>query len=102
MAQRQPAVGQDPGQVKFAAVTLYGTAWCPYCARARHLLAKKGVALTEIDIEDDRALREQMVARSGRNSVPQIFIGDRHVGGYDDLYALDQDGKLDELLKGAE
>jgi glutaredoxin 3 len=102
MAQRQSAAGQVPSQVNSVAVTLYGTTWCPYCARARQLLASKGIVVTEIDIDDDGALREQMMARSGRRTVPQIFIGNKHVGGCDDLYALEDAGKLDELLKGAE
>ena len=80
-----------------AAVTMYATAWCPYCARARALLDRKGVAWNEIDV-DDAPRRTEMIERSGRRTVPQIFIGDRHVGGCDDLYALDAAGQLDALL----
>ena len=82
-------------------VSMYVTGWCPYCQRARGLLAKKGVEVTEIDVEEDAKLREEMVTRSGRRTVPQIFIGDRHVGGSDDLFALDASGELDRLLQGA-
>jgi glutaredoxin 3 len=83
------------------AVLLYVTGWCPYCQRARGLLAKKGVEFTEIDVDEDGKLREEMIARSGRRSVPQIFIGDKHVGGCDDLFALDSSGELDRLIQGA-
>jgi glutaredoxin 3 len=79
---------------------MYRTGWCPYCERALGLLAEKGVAVDQIDVEDDVKFREEMVARSGRRSVPQIFIGDRHVGGCDDLFALDGTGELDRLLQG--
>ncbi len=81
-----------------AAVTLYTTSWCPYCERARRLLAGKGVAFEDIDVESAPEKRAEMRNRSGRSSVPQIFIGDQHVGGCDDLYALEQAGKLDALL----
>ena len=84
-----------------AAVVLYATSWCPYCARARQLFTGKGVAFTEIDIEATPGAREEMRSRSGRTSVPQIFVGDRHLGGYDDTQALDDQGKLDPLLAAA-
>jgi len=77
---------------------MYATGWCPYCQRARALLQSKGVAFTEIDIEAVEGAREEMRARSGRTSVPQIFIGDRHIGGFDDTKALDDRGGLDPLL----
>lgn len=80
-------------------VTIYTTPYCPYCHAAKALLKKKGVAFEEIDVQD-AGLRQQMMLRSnGRRTVPQIFIGDRHVGGFDDLYALDRKGELDPLLK---
>ncbi len=82
-------------------VVMYATAWCPYCARARRLFQEKGVPFTEIDIEGVQGAREEMRNRSGRTSVPQIFVGDTHVGGYDDTRALDQKGELDRLLAGA-
>ena len=78
---------------------MYVTDWCPYCERARALLADKGVAVEEIDVELVPGAREEMRARSGRDTVPQIFIGESHVGGSDDLQALDADGRLDSLLK---
>jgi glutaredoxin 3 len=79
-------------------VTLYTTSWCPYCDRARRLLGAKQVAFEEIDIESAPEKRAEMHKRSGRRSVPQIFIGDTHVGGSDDLHALEAAGKLDALL----
>ena len=81
---------------------MYVTDWCPYCERARSLLAEKGIAVEEIDVEWVPGAREQMRARSGRDTVPQIFIGESHVGGSDDLQALDADGRLDILLKQGE
>jgi glutaredoxin 3 len=78
---------------------MYVTDWCPYCMRARDILAAKGVAALEIDIDAVPGAREEMRARSGRDTVPQIFIGERHVGGSDDLQALDAAGSLDAMLK---
>jgi len=83
------------------AVTLYVSDWCPYCQRARGLFAQKNVEFSEINIEDDVKLREEMIARSNRHTVPQIFIGDKHVGGCDDLFELDRSGELDRLIQGA-
>jgi glutaredoxin 3 len=82
-------------------IVLYVTGWCPYCQRARALLTQKGAAFREIDVEEDSKLREEMAARSGRRTVPQIFIGDKHIGGCDDLLALDASGELDRLIQGA-
>jgi glutaredoxin 3 len=79
-------------------VTIYTKGWCPYCAAAKELLDRKGVAYTEIDIERESGSRTQMIERAGRTTVPQIFIGERHVGGCDDLHALDAKGQLDPLL----
>jgi glutaredoxin 3 len=84
------------------AVTLYVSDWCPYCQRAKSLLTQKQVIFDEINIDDDAKFREEMTARSNRNTVPQIFIGDKHVGGCDDLFALDRSGELDRLIRGAE
>jgi glutaredoxin 3 len=81
-----------------AHVVVYATRFCGYCSRARQLLDRKGVRYEEIPVDREPARRDEMVRRSGRRSVPQIFIGDRHVGGCDDLYALEREGKLDELL----
>jgi glutaredoxin 3 len=80
-------------------VEIYATSWCPYCTRARQLLASKGVSIEEIDVEARPQAREEMVARSGRSSVPQIFINQTHIGGCDDLIALDDAGGLDPLLQ---
>jgi glutaredoxin 3 len=80
------------------AVLMYATSWCPYCARARALLASRGAAVLEIDIDADPAQRAEMIRRSGRRTVPQIFIGERHIGGCDDLLALEAAGGLDVLL----
>ncbi|HCZ00756.1 MAG: glutaredoxin 3 [Rhodobacterales bacterium RIFCSPHIGHO2_02_FULL_62_130] len=79
-------------------VEIYTTPTCPYCIAAKGLLKKKNVQYTEIDVSRDPALRDAMTARAGRRSVPQIFIGGKHVGGCDDLHALDHDGKLDPML----
>jgi glutaredoxin 3 len=80
-------------------VVMYSTGWCPYCDRARGLLERKGVTFSEIKVDEDAAQRDIMMKRSGgRRTVPQIFVGDRHVGGFDDLYALDKAGELDKLL----
>lgn len=79
-------------------VQIYTTQWCPYCNAAKALLTEKGVAYEEVDAEDPK-VRMQMVDRAhGRRTVPQIFIGETHVGGYDDMAALDRHGKLDPLL----
>jgi len=82
-----------------AKVVMYSTAVCPYCVRAEQLLARKGVQAIEkirVDINPER--RAEMMEKTGRRSVPQIFIGDTYVGGFDDLFALDQQGSLDPLL----
>jgi glutaredoxin 3 len=79
-------------------VQMYVTSWCPYCERARRLLRDKQVDFEEIDVDERPGAHEEMTARSGRQTVPQIFIGDRHVGGSDDLYELDAAGGLDPLL----
>ena len=81
-------------------VVMYCTSWCGYCARARRLLEAKGVRFEARDIEAEPHRRAEMRTRSGRTSVPQIFIGAVHVGGYDDLKALDDAGQLDALLHG--
>lgn len=83
-------------------VTIYTTAWCPYCSAAKSLLREKNVAFTEIDVEKTVGARAAMVQRAGgRTSVPQIFVGDTHVGGCDDLMALDAQGGLVPLLQGS-
>jgi glutaredoxin 3 len=81
-------------------VVIYVAGWCPYCQRARGLLSQKGVQFREVDVDDDPKLRQEMIARSGRRTVPQVFIGETHVGGCDDLFALDARGELDRLIQG--
>lgn len=82
-------------------VTIYTTRFCPYCQIAKQLLGRKGVAFDEIDVTMDRSARQSMAERAdGRSTVPQIFIGDTHVGGCDDLYDLDRAGRLDAMLAG--
>jgi glutaredoxin 3 len=83
-----------------ATVVLYTTPFCGYCAAAKRLLEEKGVDYIDIDVMMDPAKRAEMNDRSGRRTVPQIFIGDTHVGGFDDLNALEQKGELDALLEG--
>ena len=82
-------------------ITLYTSAMCGYCVAAKNFLKSKGLAWNEVRIDLEPAERERMVARARRTSVPQIFVGDTHVGGYDDLMALHRAGKLDPLLAGA-
>jgi len=82
-----------------AEVELYTTMYCPYCSRARVLLQRKGVAYVDIDIAEEPARRDEMIRRAqGRRTVPQIFINGEHIGGYDDLAALDRAGELDPKL----
>ena len=81
-------------------VIVYSTAVCPYCVRAERLLEAKGVAVQKIRVDLDPEQRIKMMERTGRRTVPQIYVGETHVGGFDDLYALDQAGKLDPLLNG--
>jgi glutaredoxin 3 len=80
------------------AVVIYTTRFCPYCISAKRLLDKKTVAYTEIKVDNNPALRQEMMQRSGRYTVPQIWIGDQHIGGCDDMYALERSGQLDNLL----
>jgi glutaredoxin 3 len=82
-------------------VTIYTRPYCPYCIRAVALLREKGAQFTEIDAGFDPELRQEMMQRSGRATFPQIFIGDRHIGGCDDMMALERAGKLDSLLQTA-
>jgi glutaredoxin 3 len=84
--------------VSVAKIEIYTKATCPYCHRAKALLNSKGAAFDEIAIDGDADKREKMIARSGRSTVPQIFIGGQHIGGCDDLHALDAQGGLDPLL----
>ena len=80
-------------------VLMYGTQSCPFCVMARRLLSSKGVAVEEIAVDGHPERREEMTRVTGRYTVPQIFVGDVHVGGCEDLYALERSGRLDSLLK---
>lgn len=77
---------------------MYTTQFCPYCVNAKRLLSAKNISVNEIRVDLDSHLREEMMEKSGRQTVPQIWIGDVHVGGFDDLWALDRRGELDALL----
>jgi glutaredoxin 3 len=81
-------------------ITVYTKQSCPYCVRAKHLLTRKGIAFEEISVEGNDALRAWLVERSGQRTVPQIFAGERSLGGYSDLAALDAEGRLDPILRG--
>ena len=81
-------------------VTIYTSQFCGFCHSAKRLLAQKGAAFDEIDVGGNPALRQEMMQKSGRYTVPQIWIGDTHVGGCDELYDLERSGKLDPLLAG--
>ena len=79
-------------------ILIYTTNICPYCVMAKRLLDKKGASYTEINVDTQTGLRDEMMRKTNRRTVPQIYIGDLHVGGFDDLYALEQQKKLDTLL----
>ena len=81
-------------------ITIYSTAICPYCVAAKNFLKSKGKAWTEVRIDTDPAEREKMVALARRTSVPQIFVGEVHVGGYDDMMAMHREGRFEPLLAG--
>ena len=82
-----------------AKVKMYSTRFCPYCIRARMMLESKGIEFEDIGVDGDPERRREMMELSGRRTVPQIWVGDTHVGGYDDLAALEYQGALDELLE---
>lgn len=84
-----------------ASVFVYVTQWCPYCASAKALLERKGVAYTEVDVDGRDELRTWLVSRSNQRTVPQIFVNGRPLGGFSDIQALDRQGKLDPLLAAA-
>ena len=84
-------------------ITMYATAWCPYCIQAERLLRAKGIepaVINKVRVDLEPALRQKMMQLTGRRTVPQIYIGEHHVGGYDDLCALERSGRLDVLLAG--
>jgi glutaredoxin 3 len=80
-------------------ILMYTTRWCPFCVMAKRLLAAKGVPVEEVAVDSDPERRAEMMTRSGRRTVPQIFIGEQHVGGFEDIAELDHKGQLDPLLK---
>jgi len=82
-----------------ASVVMYSTRFCPFCMRARSLLDGKGIEYADIAVDEQPQLRREMMQRSGRQTVPQIWIGEQHIGGFDDLVLLERQGRLDELLK---
>ena len=82
-------------------VTMYTTRFCPFCVRARNLLDDKGVEYMDIAVDSDPGLRREMAMRSGRNTVPQIWIGEQHIGGCDEMMLLERQGRLDEILAQA-
>ncbi len=81
-------------------VVIYSKSWCPFCVQAKRLLQSKKVDFTEIDVEREPAKMQEMMKNSGRRTVPQVWVGETHVGGCDDLFAAEQTGKLDQLLAG--
>jgi glutaredoxin 3 len=80
-------------------IIIYSSSHCPYCVRAKELLERKALSFTEILVDKDDKQREDMIAKTNRYTVPQIFIHDEHIGGYDDLYAFERSGKLEALIK---
>ena len=101
MAKSKFATGerQVKAEIIMARVLMYTTAICPYCVNAKKLLAQKGVSVEEIRVDQNPQLRAKMMQQSGQRTVPQIWIGEFHVGGFTDLWALDKQGKLDGLLQ---
>ena len=82
----------------FGAVVLYGTKFCPFCVAARHFFKARGIKFKDIPVDGDRELRREIARRGGQHTVPQVWIGERHVGGFTDLQALNRSGELDALL----
>jgi len=83
-------------------IIIYTTHYCPYCVHAKQLLERKNLSYDEINVEDNDALRQEMMDKSQRRTVPQIFINERYIGGYDDLKALDDTGELDKIIHAAQ
>ena len=81
-------------------VTVYTTSYCPYCVRAKALLKRKGFVFEEVPVDDDEARRAWLVEKTGQRTVPQVFAGERSLGGFSDIDALDREGKLDPILRG--
>ncbi|MFT4613101.1 MAG: glutaredoxin 3 [Bacteroidia bacterium] len=82
-------------------ITMYTTRFCPYCMRARQMLDDKNVAYTDLAVDNDPQLRTEMMQRSGQRTVPQIWVGEQHIGGFDDMYLLERQGQLDTLINRA-
>lgn len=80
---------------------MYTTRFCPYCMRARQMLDDKNVAYTDLAVDNDPQLRTEMMQRSGQRTVPQIWVGEQHIGGFDDMYLLERQGQLDTLINRA-
>lgn len=99
MAGRQPAGDNKIAMAQAPKVTIYSTRFCPFCVMARRLLDSKGVQYEEIRVDAEPEKRNEMRSRTGCHTVPQVFVGERHVGGYDQLCALDCAGQLDPLLR---
>ncbi|HJS35588.1 MAG TPA: glutaredoxin 3 [Pseudoxanthomonas sp.] len=97
---RRTPLSDTPQGATAPEITLYSTAICPYCVAAKNFLKSKGQTWTEVRIDLDADAREKMIAKARRTSVPQIFIGETHVGGYDDMIAMHRAGKLEALLAG--
>lgn len=98
MEKRNTAACEEVGGGCMSPVVLYTTQYCPYCIRAKMLLSKKNVSFKEIPVDYEPELRKEMMRKSGRHTVPQIWIGEQHIGGCDELYALERSGELDLLL----
>lgn len=98
MGRKQPAGGEV---MNTAPIVMYSTKFCPFCMRARYLLDQKGWGFEEISVDRDQEKRIEMMQKSGRHTVPQIWIGDTHVGGCDELLSLERSGQLDTLVTGA-
>lgn len=94
-----PSYQEKNKGITMANIIIYTSSWCPYCIRAKQLLTEKGCKFNEITVDGKPDVRAEMNENAGCNSVPQIWINDQHIGGCDDLIALEQSGKLDELLK---
>jgi glutaredoxin 3 len=101
MEQTEDTAVEADAPMQASRILMYATAFCPYCVRARLLLDRKGVTWEEISIDGNRERFQEMTLKSNRTTVPQIFIGEIHIGGYDDMAALDRAGKLDPLLFGS-
>ena len=96
----QDAIVQDTHVTKTKPIVMYSTRFCPYCIRARSLLGSKGWAFEDIAVDSEPGLRQEMIQKSGRHTVPQIWIGDQHIGGCDELVGLEMSGQLDQLALG--